>query len=80
MSYHDLYITTNEIPRTSISDLPFGVEVSCDRTTGWVVYYKQFKKEPVCMGSEFDEENWLVLDVKGTIIVDSRSKECQKTR
>jgi hypothetical protein len=31
-SYHDLHITTAQIPRTSIFNLPYGLLVTCDRT------------------------------------------------
>ncbi|MFL5285973.1 MAG: hypothetical protein ACJ8AW_34600 [Rhodopila sp.] len=38
ISYHDLYITTSEIQRTSIRDMPFRVQVRCTRLSGWTVW------------------------------------------
>lgn len=37
-SYHDLHITTAKIPRTSIFNLPYGLEVTCTRMRGWCLW------------------------------------------
>lgn len=78
-SYHDLHITTAAIPRTSIFDLPYGVEVTCTRVTGWTVRQTltddgmNVRREPLRLGGEYDDPDaWLVLDVGGHVIVDSR--------
>ena len=31
----DLHITTAQIPRTSIFNLPYGLQVTCNRVAGW---------------------------------------------
>jgi hypothetical protein len=68
-SYHDLHVTTEQIPRTSIFDLPYGLEVTCTRTGGWGLWdYPRSKK----LAGEYDGPRWLVLDVAGHVIVDSR--------
>lgn len=69
-SYHDLHITTKDIERTSLSDLPHGYEVSCNRVSGWCLW-----KRSVLVAGEYDAPRWLVLDVAGHVIVDSRPEE-----
>lgn len=69
-SYHDLHITTAEIPRTSIFNLPFALFVICTRTGGWELWEKWDGKERQLAG-EYNNDNGLRLDVNGTIIVDS---------
>lgn len=69
-SYHDLHIQTAMIERTSISDLPYGLEVVCNRVGGWSLCEGQ-----KVLASEYgDAESWLVLDVAGHMIVDSRRR------
>jgi hypothetical protein len=65
MSYHDLYIETKELKRTSIFNLPFAVLVTCTRVGGWQVWNR---KELIA--GEFDYKG-LRLDVHGIVIVDS---------
>jgi len=64
-TYHDLHITTATVPRTSIFDLPYGVEVYCNRVGGWSVVRGDEQ-----IAGEYDE-NGLRLDVAGHVIVDS---------
>jgi hypothetical protein len=64
-SYHDLHITTTQIPRTSIFNLPYGLVVTCTRTGAWELW----RGEQLLAG-EFDD-NGLRLDVAGHVIVDS---------
>ena len=68
-SYHDLYVTTEQIPRTRLFDLPYGLEVNCSRVTGWTLW--DMNPPPSEIAGEYDT-NWLVLDVAGHVIVDSR--------
>jgi hypothetical protein len=73
-SYHDLYITTQGIERTSIFNLPFNVQVICTRVGGWEVWNTHSSTDLnkwTLLGSEYDEEKPLKLDVKGKVIVDS---------
>lgn len=80
-SYHDLHITTEAIPRTSIFNLPYGVHVTCNRVAGWqVVDMNGVTRDPrgrlpeswgVILAGEYDDR-WLVLDVAGHVITDSR--------
>lgn len=75
LSYHQLFITTKNIERTSIFNLPFRVKVECKRTTGWqcVAMEENLLKYEI-LGSEFDKENWLILDVNGHIICNSKER------
>lgn len=84
-SYHDLYVTTAEIPRTRIFDLPFGVEVSCNRVGGWCLWDTSQDRPsasdpwavyqtPKLLAGEYGDK-WLVLDVAGHVIVNSRDDE-----
>lgn len=77
MSYHDLHITTADIPRTSIFNLPYGLEVTCNRVAGWRLYRMGETRhdEPILVAGEFDGPDlWLTLDVAGHVIVDSRKQ------
>jgi hypothetical protein len=70
-SYHDLYITTADLPRTSIFNLPFNVQVHCTRVGGWQVWHRPGDQgELVQLGGEY-ADNGLRLDVDGHIICDS---------
>jgi hypothetical protein len=64
MSYHDLHITTVGINRTSIFNLPFGYEVSCNRVGGWCLWLNGQQ-----VAGEYGQG--LILDVAGHVIVDS---------
>ncbi len=74
-SYHDLHITTRDIKRTSIFNLPFRVQVHCTRASGWQVWAIAEGDLPEeRLGGEFGGENWLVLDVSGYVLCDSRRR------
>jgi hypothetical protein len=83
-SYHDLHITTPSIPRTSIFNLPYGLEVTCTRVGGWCLWQHRDGRppvtfthppEPVKVAGEYEgAKKWLVLDVAGHVIVDSRKE------
>lgn len=77
-TYHSLHIRTEKIPRTSIFNLPFGLEVQCTRVGGWQLWranthLPRFHKASdfTILAGEYDDK-WLVLDVDGHIICDSR--------
>jgi len=76
-SYHDLHITTAEIPRTSIFNLPYGLEVHCSRVTGWQLWRTatNLRDWTRLAGEYAGSDKWLVLDVDGTVIVDSRDQQ-----
>ena len=75
MSYHDLFITTENISRTSIFNLPFSLMVTCTRVGGWELWdISSGFSDAVRLAGEYDN-NWLVLDVAGHVILDSRKKE-----
>lgn len=66
-SYHDLVIETKLIEPTSISNLPFGYELSCSRTSGWtlslfgrVVAYEYPDEQ--CSGLRVTINNFVVVD------------------
>lgn len=69
-SYHDLYITTASIARTSIFDLPYGLIVMCTRTGGWELWLRTDRQ----IGGEYGERG-LRLDVNGVVIVDSLTRK-----
>lgn len=73
-SYHDLHITTSKIARTSISSLPFRVQVICTRVGGWTAWaMKEGDLPEEELGGEYGGKNgWLVLDVAGHVICDGR--------
>lgn len=80
-SYHDLHITTPKIGRTAIFNLPFRVHVHCTRVGGWQVWaMKEGTLPEEELGGEYGydaetgEGAWLVLDVAGHVICDSRPK------
>jgi len=76
-SYHDLYITTIGIQRTRLFDLPYGFRVVCTRVSGWELWRFPDRNphEPELLAGEYDApDNWLVLDVAGQVIVDSRGR------
>jgi hypothetical protein len=79
-SYHDLHITTAQIPRTSIFNLPYGLQVTCSRVAGWQLWeMPQVIPLDVSRGILLAEEyggpeKWLVLDVAGHVIADSRER------
>jgi len=78
MSYHDLFITTKDIPRTSIFDLPFNYELYCTRASGWMLVFHHLDMTDTVTkvaGEYMGGDEWLVLDVKGHVILDSREKE-----
>lgn len=76
ISYHNLHITTAKIPRKSIFNLPYGLEVSCNRVSGWTLWNTWEKQgEHEKLASEYgDDDEWLVLDVNGFVICDSRKE------
>lgn len=70
VSYHDLFITTREIPRTSIMNLPYSVRVTCTRVGGWEVWECYDGAEAMIAG-EFAAMSPLRLDVNGFVLCDS---------
>lgn len=79
-SYHDLHVTAPEIPRARLFDLPYNIEVHCTRVTGWQVWdTSQGFQDAVLLAGEYEgPEKWLVLDVDGHVIMDSRSDELKQ--
>ena len=76
MSYHDLHITTEDMERTSISNLPYGMTVSCTRVTGWQVWHEATRAlGPQLLAGEYaGSGKGLRLDVGGHIIIDTLSQ------
>jgi hypothetical protein len=76
-SYHDLHVTTAEIERSSIFDLPYGLSVQCSRVSGWQLWRTAASLcDWTLLGGEYDgPDHWLVLDVAGTVIVNSRDRQ-----
>lgn len=76
-SYHDLHITTADLPRTSIFDLPFGLAVICTRAAGWELWRNALGGgDGTLVASEYAEEGrGLCLDVAGVVVMDSLNKD-----
>lgn len=76
-SYHDLHVTTAAIPRTSVFSLPYGLQVTCCRVSGWELWRTASRPADwqLLAGEYADPASWLVLDVDGFVIVDSRARE-----
>lgn len=76
-SYHDLHVTTPEIKRTSIFNLPYGLQVTCSRTSGWELWRTASRPADwrLLAGEYAAPDKWLVLDVDGHVIVDSQVRE-----
>jgi hypothetical protein len=76
-SYHDLHITTAQIPRTSIFSLPYGLEVHCSRTTGWQLWKTatDIRNWTLVAGEYEGRDKWLILDVNGHVIVNSQDRK-----
>ena len=74
-THHALHITTETIARTSIFNLPFGVQVICTRAGGWEVWHSERPPEaPTLIAAEYPAAypvSGLRLDVAGHVIVDS---------
>ena len=68
-SYHDIYITTENIDRIAISNLSFGYQLRCCRVGGWEFWYQE-----KLVASEFGDE-WLVIECGDNLILDSRPEE-----
>lgn len=69
--YHDVHVTTAEIPRTSIFDLPFGYELTCNRVAGWRLWYSDGTElGDILLGGEYHDKG-LVVDVADHVILDS---------
>lgn len=82
-SYHDLFVTTKDIPRTSIFNLPFGAEVTCNRVGGWCLWDTSKSDPPHYKGwrliaGEYDKG--LRLDVNGVVICDSLTRQSVNQR
>lgn len=74
-SEHILYVTTSKIPRTPITALPARIHVSRGNIDGWGAWLLQEGDSPEeYLGGEFEKDLWLVLDVDGRIICNSRDK------
>lgn len=71
---HDLHITTDQIERTRIFDLPYGYQVTCDRVGGWNLWraplnWDPRENTPAVAGDMTDAG--LRLDVGGVVIYDT---------
>jgi hypothetical protein len=74
LSYHDLHVTTAKIPRSRLFGLPYGIQLICNRVSGWNLWQAPGDDPDagsVLLGGEYDGR-WLVLDVAGHVILDSR--------
>lgn len=83
-SYHDLHVTTPDIPRTSLFNLEYGIVLTCSRVAGWTLYREGTpgviygKPRSIILGAEYDDPaKWLILDVGGIVILDSRGRETE---
>ena len=75
LSYHDVYVTTELVPRTSLFNLPYNIELRCTRIAGWELIENTcgVTKQPTearILGSEYGADAGLTIDVAGTTILD----------
>lgn len=61
----DVYITTSQIQRKKLIELPYGHDLVCDRSEGWTLHFKDEK-----LAGEF-AGGLLIVDVGGVIICNS---------
>ena len=81
MSYHDVYVTTPHIPRRRLFDCPYTIEIRCTRTEGWTVWNIPHGNTVagILLGGEYaGPDRWLLLDVEGAILCDSRPEELKR--
>lgn len=72
-SYHDLHITTEWLQRTSIFNMPLNLMVTCTRVGGWELWDTSGgMRDAKLLAGEYNDGHWLVLDVAGLVICDSR--------
>ena len=71
-SYHDLTVETPDIAERSISDLPYGLTVTCCRAGGWSLWKNIGQETEENLAGEFGDK-WLVLRCNGVVILDSRA-------
>lgn len=76
-SYHDVHVTTATIPRTALSALPYGYELTCNRVGGWCLWGPPdrpvpYGTRPKLVGGEYDRG--LRVDVAGHVICDSLTR------
>jgi hypothetical protein len=76
-SYHDLHVTTAQIPRTRLFDLPYGLVVQCTRVSGWQLWRdaSDLRNWELLAGEYAGRDKWLILDVDGHVVVNSRDRE-----
>lgn len=82
-SYHDIHVTAEGLARRSIFNMSYGYEISCTRSRGWTLWYMPFSGElkPKLVGGEYEgPDKWLVIDVDGFVIVDSRKSHLEQLR
>lgn len=63
-SYHDVYVTTANIERTRLFDLPYEYEITCTRVGGWRLWHGR-----TLVAGEYDKG--LRVDVADHVICDS---------
>lgn len=61
MSYHDVYVTTADLGRRRLFDLPFGFELTCNRVAGWSLW----RGDTLVAGEYEGDEKALSIDVAG---------------
>lgn len=76
-SYHDLHITTADLARRSVFDLPYSYRVTCTRAGGWELWHISHNMalgalpaHEELLAGEYHTKG-LRLDVAGHVIVDS---------
>lgn len=68
-------MTAPGIARARIFDLPYDYRVICSRISGWELWRTASRPEDwELLGGEYGGGRWLVLDVAGYVIVDSRPR------
>lgn len=76
-SYHDVHLTTKEFARRRIADMAYEYELSCTRVAGWQLWFREDpadRSKDRLVGGEYETDKFLVIDIEGHIILDSRKK------
>ncbi len=76
-SYHDIFVTTKDRPREKLFNLAYDYELSCTRVAGWTLWFRgqaKDRSQDQLVGGEYEKDKWLVIDLNGIEILDSRKR------
>ena len=77
LSYHDLYVTTANMKRTRLFNMPLNATVICTRTGGWELWNGLGSDAKQIAGEYAGKDKWLRLDVCGRVIAQSTAADVE---